>query len=198
MSQLYTLDDSISDFFKSQASVSRHKCDALAISLVDEPLVPVPIQGAFSYTVAAGRQQAQIVQFQAQSSILNIDVLELVRKIHGGVVAQCYVIEKLPGLTYIEARFIHGVCPDPSEIEVRRQENDAQDFARFFAQSWQNLQSMAPEVIRSQLREYQLKIDLLSQALPQCFTKILSKLRSDLPILFAEGFLLVIRMSFLV
>lgn len=130
MPQVYNVDDSISDFFKSQASISREKCDALAVSLVGEPLVPVPIQGAFSYTVVAGPQQAKIVQFRSQSSILDMNVLRLAHKIHGRFTAQCtyhgsigketsplavYIIQKLPGLTYIEALSTNGVLCEPSE-----------------------------------------------------------------------------------
>jgi hypothetical protein len=56
---LYSLGDTISDFFASRAPVTQQQCDDLAVSLVGGPVNPVPIQGSFSYTVTAGSQQIQ-------------------------------------------------------------------------------------------------------------------------------------------
>uniref|UniRef100_A0A8H7NQ01 Uncharacterized protein n=1 Tax=Bionectria ochroleuca TaxID=29856 RepID=A0A8H7NQ01_BIOOC len=56
---LYSLGDTISDFFASRAPVTQQQCDDLAVSLVGGPVNPVPIQGSSSYTVTAGSQQIQ-------------------------------------------------------------------------------------------------------------------------------------------
>jgi hypothetical protein len=142
---VYSADKVINMFFKSQTTVSRQECDELALSLVGGPVNPVPIQGAFSYTVIAGSNQSKIVQFRAQSSVLDMEVLNLARAIHGQFVATCtyhgvigcqpspvsvYVMERLPGTTYIHARCIHGLSAAPSSEVVSRQSNTVVDFAR--------------------------------------------------------------------
>ncbi len=70
---LYSLEDTINDFFAAHAPVTRQQCDELAVSLVGGPINPVPIQGSFSYTVTAGAQQSKIIQFRDANS--NLDTL---------------------------------------------------------------------------------------------------------------------------
>jgi hypothetical protein len=144
MPPLYSLDNAINRFFESESIVTRQECDEFAVSLVGEPVIPVPIQGAFSYTVTAGAEQIKIVQFRAQSSVLDKEALDLARKICGQFVAQCtyygtigqssplavYVIHKLPRVTYIQARCINGLSAEPSTEAILRQSNTAADFAR--------------------------------------------------------------------
>lgn len=71
MPTIYSLDDTIKEFFESNSAVTRQQCDELAITLVGEPINPSPIQGAFSYTVIVGAKQSKVVQFRTQTSILN-------------------------------------------------------------------------------------------------------------------------------
>ncbi|KAH8725952.1 hypothetical protein GQ44DRAFT_795184 [Phaeosphaeriaceae sp. PMI808] len=120
MYPIYSLDNTINSFFESQSTVTRRQCDELAVSLVSEPANPAPIQGAFNYTLIAGTKQSRIVQFRAQSSVLDMETLNLARAIHGRSVAACtyrgnvgqssplsvYMIEKLSGTTYIQARYL--------------------------------------------------------------------------------------------
>jgi hypothetical protein len=145
MHPIYSLDKTINSFFESQSTATRRQCDKLAISLVGEPINPAPIQGAFSYTVIAGPKQSKIVQFRAQSSVLDMEILNLARAIHGQLVAACtfhgnfgqlsplsvYVVEKLPGTTYIEARCINGLSAEPSLEAASRQSNTVVGFARY-------------------------------------------------------------------
>jgi hypothetical protein len=74
-----------------------------------------------------------------------METLTLARAIHGQFVAGCtyhgnigqssplsvYVIENLPGTTYIQARCINGVSAEPSLEAVLRQSNTVVDFARY-------------------------------------------------------------------
>lgn len=146
MHPIYSLDNTINSFFESQSTVTRRQCDELAVSLIGEPVNPAPIQGAFSYTVIAGAKQSKIVQFRAQSSILDMETLNLARAIHGQFVATCtyhgnlgqssplsvYVIEKLPGTTYIQARCINDSLSAELSLEaVSRQSNTVVGFARY-------------------------------------------------------------------
>lgn len=115
---LYSLADTISDFFASHAPVTKQQCVDLAISLVGGPVNPVPIQGSFSYTVTAGSQQSKIVQFRDENSVLDTQILNLARQIHGQLVAAytfhghvgqapplaIYSMEKLPGTPYVSAQ----------------------------------------------------------------------------------------------
>ncbi len=145
MYPVYSLDSAINEFFKSQSTVTRRQCDELAVSLVGEPVNPVPIQGAFSYTVIAGVKQSKIVQFRAQISVLDMETLNLARTIHGQLVADCtyhgnigqssplsvYVIDKLPGTTYVEARCIDGLSAELSLEAASRQSNTVIGFAKY-------------------------------------------------------------------
>lgn len=141
MHPVYSLDNTINSFFESQSSVNRQQCDELAVSLVGEPISPAPIQGAFSYTVIAGANESKIVQFRTQSSVLDMETLNLARAIHGNVVTACtfqgnvghpsplsvYVMDKCPGATYVQVRCI---CAEPSFDMALRQSNTVVGLAR--------------------------------------------------------------------
>ena len=115
----YSLDSSIAKFFESRPPVTRSECDELAISLVGEPVFPVPIQGCFSYTVIAGAEQSTIIQFRAEEADLDTEILDLAQQIHGKLVPaytyyghigqssplSIYVIERVPSIPYIQAQF---------------------------------------------------------------------------------------------
>jgi hypothetical protein len=144
MHTIYSLDDTIKSFFETQPAVTRQQCDDLAVSLVGGPVNPTPIQGAFSYTVIAGVQQTKIVQFRAQSSVLDMKSLSLARAIHGEIVATCvyhgevgqpsplsvYEMDRLPGITYIEARCRNGHSIEPSPETAFQHSSTVVDFAR--------------------------------------------------------------------
>ena len=84
---IYSLENKIREFFETQASVTHQQCDDLALSLVESPITPSSIQGAFSYTVAAGAAQSKIMQFRAQTSLLNMGTPALAQNIHPQFVA---------------------------------------------------------------------------------------------------------------
>lgn len=121
MPQIYSLESAITQFFTSNTSTTQQQCDERATSLIGSAIRPVNIQGAFSYTVA-GVFSAKIVQFRVPNSQLNTSLLSLAKSIHGNTVADCsyhgdighpkplmiYVMEKLPGVTYMEARLNWG------------------------------------------------------------------------------------------
>lgn len=112
---IYSLENSIKEFFSTQTTATKAECDAKAASLVGEPVQPVPIQGECSYTVAAGPDRAQIVQFRSEQSTLNLTHLDLARQSHPSYVPKCtyhgqvggqrplsvFVMEKCDGTCYI-------------------------------------------------------------------------------------------------
>lgn len=142
MAQTYTLDNAITKFFAQFQGIDRQQCDELALSLVGPPLHPCQIQGAFSYTLYGGRGQAQVVQFRSEH--LDMEVVDLARSIFGGLVATCvhhghvgspsrlgvYVMENLPGVTYIEARMAFRSLTELSEEMRLWQRNVVADLAR--------------------------------------------------------------------
>ena len=140
---VYTIDASISAFFTSHTTTTQGECNKLATSLLSAPVTPVRIQGAFSYTVVGG-SPPRLVQFRGSDSDIDIDLLHLARSIHGGLVASTishghiglsqplsiYIIEKLPGITYMESCLSSGVTAALSPEQSQRQNNTVIDFAR--------------------------------------------------------------------
>lgn len=139
----YSLSTSISTFLSTHSSTTRSECDSLAQSLLHSPTIsPVPIQGSFSYTVAS---PSQLAQFRSPTSPLDVEVLRRARSIHGSLVADTtfhgqigqerpllvYVIEKLPGVTYLEWLMKGGLGRRLDGERYERQRGLVGDFARY-------------------------------------------------------------------
>ena len=141
---VYSVGSAISNFFASHTTATQQECNERAISVIGAQVTPVPIQGVFSYTVVGG-SPARLVQFRTPDSDLNMDFLHLARSIHGSVVASStyhgcighsqplsvYVIEKLPGVTYMESCIMNGANAKPSPEMFQRRRNTIMDFARY-------------------------------------------------------------------
>ncbi|KAJ5882722.1 uncharacterized protein N7473_011156 [Penicillium subrubescens] len=186
----YSLEDTINRFFSGR-TVTREQCDQIAVEITGEAVEPVRLQGAFSYTVAA---RGLLVQFRVPESLLDTEKLGLARKIFGNVVPSCvnkgvigsspsltiYVMKKVPGITYIEV-------PLTTLHSTSWQEKTVSDFSRFFANSWLNRLSEAHHSEQS-LEDLQGKLDILVHGLPSRFTAVISKLREELPAIFAPTY----------
>lgn len=98
----HNLEDNIRDFFKKK-SVTREQGDDFVGSHAGGVVVPVENQGAFSYTVTAGRDNAALFQFREQDSPIDIHTLALAKKIHPEFV--------------VEAKY-HGTVGDVNPIHV--------------------------------------------------------------------------------
>ncbi|KAL5355194.1 hypothetical protein BJX96DRAFT_170438 [Aspergillus floccosus] len=192
----YSLEDTINEFF-SGCTVTRDECDQKAVQLTGEPVRPVPIQGSFSYTVAG---EKLLVQFRVSHSLIDTERLALARKIHGDVVPTCvaketfgaspaltvYVMDKVPGITYIEASMAALRCP-------AWQEQTVADFARrFFASSWRNRLAGASYRAEYSLAEMQDRLDTPSEMLPLRFHRAIADIREELPIIFTPSYPLVL------
>lgn len=140
----YSLNNSISTFLSTHSSTTRSECDSLAQSLLHSPTIsPIPIQGSFSYTVVASH--SQLAQFRSPTSPLDVEVLRRAREIWGDVVADTafhgqigqerpllvYVIEKLPGVTYLEWLMKSGLGRRLDGERYERQRGLVGDFARY-------------------------------------------------------------------
>ena len=138
-------DSAISNFFTSYTNATQQECNERAATLIGAQVMPAAIQGAFSYTVVGG-SPARIVQFRIPDSDLDVDILQLARSIHGSVIASSthhgyfghskplsvYIIEKLPGITYMESCIANGPNAILSPKEYQRQQNTIVDFARYY------------------------------------------------------------------
>ncbi len=99
----------------------------MAFLLAGGPCYPVPVQGAFSYTVSSEAGEADdhdrkatshIVQFRVHHSSLDLKITQLAGRVHGRLVAvpefhgeigdgltmplKVYRMKKLPGISYID------------------------------------------------------------------------------------------------
>ena len=131
---MYSVHTPILGFFTSHTQATQQECNERAASLLGAPVTPVPIQGAFSYTVVGG-SPTRLVQFRTPESDLEVNLLHLPRSIHGGFVARTictdsvgwspplsvYVIEKLPGITYMEYCLANDFDMMLSSEQARRQ-----------------------------------------------------------------------------
>ncbi|GAB0139111.1 hypothetical protein EsDP_00007326 [Epichloe bromicola] len=203
---LYSLGDTISDFFASHAPVTQQQCDELAVSLAGGPVNPVPIQGSFSYTVTAGPHQSKIVQFRDANSDLDTHILDLARQIHGRLVAAytfhgqvgqasplaIYSMEKLPGTPYVLAQSEY--CkPNGTSLQASSQHSRTiADFALYFAASWKARQHTAPDAAEKIRAEYEWRFERLSQVLPLRHEQNLNMVRVGLPLLFASSYPMVL------
>ncbi|RHZ48874.1 amphiphysin [Aspergillus thermomutatus] len=176
---------------EGQFPVTREECDRAAAEITGQSVEPVRLQGAFSYTVAAGEL---LVQFRVPESLLDTERLALARKIYGSVVPACvnrgvigpspsltvYVMDKIPGITYIEVPLTTLCC-------TSWQEQTVSDFARFFANSWVN-RLTEPHRSELSLADLQNKLDILVRQLPPRFSGIISNLREELPAIFVPRY----------
>ncbi|KAJ5171793.1 hypothetical protein N7492_004386 [Penicillium capsulatum] len=157
----YSLKDTINGFF-SGCTATKDECDRAAAESTGQAVEPVRLQGAFGYTVAAGKL---LVQFRVPESLLDTKTLDLARKIHGDVVPTCFnkgVIGPSPSLTII------------------------------FANSWVNRLTKSSYSSEHSLADLQDKLYVLSRHLPSRFTGVISKIREELPTNFVPTYLLAL------
>lgn len=112
MIKLYNLNNAINLFFASNTSVTRQQCDDFVRSHATDPsnqVIPVQIQGAFSYTVTTG---SKLFQFRIKDSRIDGEIMTLAKAAHPEFVAfvshhetigtnqplHIYEMEKLPSI----------------------------------------------------------------------------------------------------
>ncbi|KAJ5091946.1 hypothetical protein NUU61_006816 [Penicillium alfredii] len=189
----YSPDGAINHFFNSNTTVTRQQCDEFAISCAGGVSTALQMQGVCSYTVTAGTNKSKLFQFRDENSTIDMGNISLAKAIHPEFVASCkylgtigdsrplyiYEMENLPGTAHIMAR----IPPD----DMSRQCNTIKDFARFFAQSWNNDQRPCSDKTAILLAEFQANFDLLARDLPSRFAPNLERVRKELPSLFSKA-----------
>ncbi|KAL8354429.1 hypothetical protein RB601_004025 [Gaeumannomyces tritici] len=197
---IYSLESHIEEFFKASTTTTREECDVKTASFASgAPVVPVPMQGAWSYTVTAGPDQARIVQFRPSNATLNMSRLELARQAHPRCVPKCtyhgqtgrqlpldiYVMDKAAGECYLYSR---NISPEGTEDKARfdaRQHRTVRDLARFFADSWSAPQKVSPAVADGVHQKLELDLDRLDKAFPDRFSITLNQVRDSFTRLFS-------------
>ncbi|TDZ18785.1 hypothetical protein Cob_v008416 [Colletotrichum orbiculare MAFF 240422] len=176
-----TAEERISNFFSKYGSASESDCKAFASKITGSLTVHTATQGAFSYTVASERH---VVQFRGKVSPLDIGLLNLAKRIHGGTVAWTfdagrlpedaevlvYCMEKLPGQPYSQ---LSGPCLGLSAL-VSQRRMTLKGFARFFAQSWNKPQPVERNRILQTKSSHQQKLLVLLNSLPKAYGRLLS------------------------
>lgn len=134
----YSLDNAISSFFESSTTATRQQCDDFTLSRAGGQVNPVLIQGTFSYTLTAGRNNSKLFQFRVEDSSFDMGIMNLAKAVHPQFVAGCryhgtigssrplhvYEMDNLPGTTYIMARSISVVQPQDALFRQRRTVRD--------------------------------------------------------------------------
>ncbi|OAA62978.1 Protein kinase-like domain protein [Cordyceps fumosorosea ARSEF 2679] len=185
---VYSLNDSIESFFHDFTDATRQECDHLAQRLVGPPLEPVPIQGHFSYTVAAGDpENRKIVQFRAGVSKLDMDTMRLAKQAHPRLVPTCTehgTIGLSRPLSVYEMDIVRGsTCTTTRELDPRK---TVGSLAGYFAESWIKRQPMhSPGDVQ---REYAENLRLLRASLPARFSKVVGQAHSQLWMLFSPSY----------
>ncbi|OQE13649.1 hypothetical protein PENFLA_c045G06015 [Penicillium flavigenum] len=172
----YSLDSAIDEFFHSGTTVTRQKCDEFAISRAGGVSTALQMQG-----------------FRDKDSTIDMDNIVLAKAIHPDFVASykylgtlgdsrpfyIYEMDHLPGTAHIMAR----IPPD----DMSRQCNTIKDFARFFAQSWNNDLQPSSDATMTLFKEFRSNFDLLARDLPSRFAPNLERVRKELPSLFSKA-----------
>lgn len=138
------MSQSIDHFFASCTPVTRQQCDEFVLSRLGTPAKPVAVQSAWSYTVMAGKDNCRIVQFRAQTSILDPEMIDLAQRmapdlvvnviLHGIIGDQedrpllVYEMDKLPGEVYMTTADHSIIQPEDAKA---RQRNTITDLARY-------------------------------------------------------------------
>lgn len=142
MTAMSSLDNSIAKFLSTQSDTTREECDRVAHLILSANASPVSMQGCFSYTIA---DHSRLVQFRNPDFPLDIEVLRQARSIHGPLVPATtyhgqigkgrpllvYIIEKLPGITYMEYDVRSGLDQSLDEHQFKRQQTLVEKFARY-------------------------------------------------------------------
>ena len=142
MPPIYSLNDSIADFFSQFTGINRELCDEKAEIIAGSPVNPCPIQGQFSYAVFAGAEQSKVIQFRSER--LDEETLHLAKSIYGEFVPaatrhssigskdtlEVWEMDRILGITFIESRMgSFAQYENKVGVETWRQ-NIVMDFAR--------------------------------------------------------------------
>ncbi|KAB8748955.1 hypothetical protein FH972_026506 [Carpinus fangiana] len=159
------------------------------------------MQGHCSYTVFAGPNQKYVFQFRLQSLFLDLQLVEQAREVYRDLVPETtfhgllggigeahepvlvYKMTRVPGVSYIEAQITTPHPPDSPERRLWRS-TIVEDFARFFASSWKQPQTISEASKQLLQVQYLESLQLLLLHLPRSFHPAIEQCIRDLPRIF--------------
>ncbi|KAF2225286.1 hypothetical protein BDZ85DRAFT_91353 [Elsinoe ampelina] len=199
----YNVDDEIATFF-SKTTVVRETCHALARELTaSDRIEPVSIQGVCSYTLYAGDELQNVIQFRLKSLGLKLETSTLARQIYGDLVSDTKFIQQLgedsttdgrqPLLVYNMTR-IQGISrldfilakgfPENSLENKLWRKNLIQDVARFFSLTWTSPQPISQSHRAHLFTTYRTDLQTLLTTLPPRFHPTIQHTLASLPTVF--------------
>jgi hypothetical protein len=159
-SKVYSQGAAIAEFF-NQTYATPASCDCKALDLVGgEEVVPVEVQGVFSYTVYAGPQLEYVVQFRLRSLKLDTKTAALAAEVYGSLAPTVklygelglegagdgdeveagrdnekepllvYVMDRIRGLTHLNF-ILKDMYPQNSKANFAARKNLMTDIARY-------------------------------------------------------------------
>ncbi|KAL4916689.1 hypothetical protein BDW62DRAFT_211806 [Aspergillus aurantiobrunneus] len=162
----YSVESEIHEFFK-KVSTTRSACETYAREHVGGEIVPVAVQGVFSYTVYAGPHGKPVAQFCLKSLELKMETASLARAVYGHYAPRVefvgqlgeeeegkeplyiYVMDRIQGISYLDFILAHSaVIPESSPGFFPWRKNIITDIVKFFARSWNT-----PQVINQKSRD---------------------------------------------
>ncbi len=93
----YSIDESITSFFKYRGPLTRSDCDKHATAILGSTVRPLDTQGQFSYIVGRTDGTGDILQYRDISSTLSLTIIDQAKQAHGKLVAgikQLKIIQK--------------------------------------------------------------------------------------------------------
>lgn len=147
LDEQYHTEDAITDFF-AQTCTTRSACDAKALELASDKVVPVAIQGVCSYT---GPELEYVVQFRLKSLELSLDTTILASQIYGSLIPRVdfygmlggnddqadkkepllvYAMSRMRGISHLDFILANGY-PENSETNFTSRRNLMIDIARY-------------------------------------------------------------------
>ncbi|RFU72786.1 kinase-like domain [Trichoderma arundinaceum] len=184
----------ISQFFSNNTPITQQRCNYEAERITGAPAIPSTVQGGTSYTVITGDS---VVQFRADHSALDLQLLRCVEQAYAGFVP-CHSRVGELGKLYIYAMDnIGGISMYLAREQLnsdnhRLLQRTLKDYARFFSSAWHNMPEGMPSPSRMMLlNDYSSQFTELRAGLPPRFHQILGYLTSHLPRLFANDWPMV-------
>ncbi|TLD10180.1 hypothetical protein PgNI_05385 [Pyricularia grisea] len=199
------IDDDAARLF-SRTSATRAECDSFALETFGGPVYPVAVQGATSYTVVAGQAGDKIVQFREKDALLDMQILELAKRIHGGVVVcasmlgwigdnagpqlAVYAMDKIPGDNYVLAR---STLAEDRLLHLET----IRGLAGFFAQAWREPIPSDQVDVDAMIAEILSSLENLGSSgiLTPSLQTLLAKVINHIPTLFSKEFRLALTHS---
>ncbi|KAG8669103.1 hypothetical protein FPOAC1_008491 [Fusarium poae] len=188
----HTSQERISTFFSRYCSLSQEECNKFAQSYLGCDIRQASPQGAFSYTV---RGDDFVIQFRAERSPLDLDIIKHAHQMHGDWVPQVKKLDSIPGhptVLIYSMQLLVGVnyslllhsSGTTSWDVVPRQKETVKDLAHFFSQAWNSRVPIDSSTVLIKRLDFRQKLQTLAESLPPRFQPLVSYCKDNLQFVF--------------